>query len=148
MMEPDKFPILVPKKMHNMKCYAYIAAFAVFQTLVILAFGLFALPTETPTVRVRSVAIRSLDYCASDEPFFNITLIAEVAVRNKNFGHFRFDPSTANVTYMGGVTVGNGDITKARASARKTRIMNVTIEVRSAGVLLDGARVGNELKLK
>ncbi|CAL9030225.1 unnamed protein product [Prunus brigantina] len=101
MMEADKFPILVPKKMHNMKCYAYIAAFAVFQTLVILAFGLFAMPTETPTVMVRSVAIRSLDYCASDEPFFNITLVAEVAVRIKNFGHFRFDPSTANVTYGG-----------------------------------------------
>ncbi|XP_021820827.1 late embryogenesis abundant protein At1g64065-like [Prunus avium] len=145
MMEPDKFPILVPKKMHNMKCYAYIAAFAVFQTLITLAFGLFPMPTETPTVRARSVAIQ--DYCASDEPFFNITLVAEVAVRNKNFGHFRFDPSRANVTY-GGVIVGNGDITKARASARKTRIMNVTIEVRSAGVLLDGARLSNELKLK
>ncbi|CAL9030229.1 unnamed protein product [Prunus brigantina] len=136
-MEPDKFPILVPKKMHNMKCYAYIAAFAVFQTLVILAFGLFAMPTETPTVMVTSVANQSLDYCASDEPFFNITLVAEVAVRIKNFGHFRFDPSTQLMSHMGGVIVGNGDITKARASARKTRIMNVTIEVRSAGVLLD-----------
>lgn len=101
MMEPDKFPILVPKKMHNMKCYAYIAAFAVFHTLIILAFGLFAVPTEAPTVRVRSVAIRSLDYCGSDEPFFNITLVVEVAMRNKNFGHFWFDPSTANVTYGG-----------------------------------------------
>ncbi|PQQ05853.1 late embryogenesis abundant protein [Prunus yedoensis var. nudiflora] len=131
--------------MHNMKCYAYIAAFAVFQTLIILAFGLFPMPTETPTVRVRSVAIQ--DYCASDEPFFNITLVAEVAVRNKNFGHFRFDPSRANDTY-GGVIVGNGDITKARDSARKTRIMNVTIEVRSAGVVLDGARLSNDLKLK
>lgn len=49
---------------------------------------------------------------------------------------------------MGGVIVGSGDITKAIASARKTRIMNVTIEVRSAGVLLDGASLSNGLKLK
>ncbi|VVA31487.1 PREDICTED: late embryogenesis abundant [Prunus dulcis] len=102
-MEPDKFPILVTKKMHNIKCYAYIAAFAVFHALIILAFGLFAMPTETPTVRVRSVAIRSLDYCASDEPFFNITLVVEVAMRNKNFGHLGLIPAQL-MSHMGART--------------------------------------------
>ncbi|XP_062119578.1 late embryogenesis abundant protein At1g64065-like [Humulus lupulus] len=88
---------------------------------------------RTPSLRLRSVHVHSLNYFNDNttNPHFDMTLVAEIAVRNKNFGHFRFDNATANVTY-GGVRVGDGEIVKGRARARSTKRMNVTIEVMSS----------------
>ncbi|XP_068309378.1 late embryogenesis abundant protein At1g64065-like [Pyrus communis] len=140
MLESERFK----KIQQNRKCFAYIAIFVVFQIIVLAIFGATVMKIKTPNVRLRSVTVQSLDYSSgSNSPFFNMTLIAEVSVRNKNFGHFKFDPTKANVTF-GGVIVGQGDIIKARAKARKTKRMNVTIEVNSDGIS-DGAKLGTEV---
>ncbi|KAF5460612.1 hypothetical protein F2P56_020470 [Juglans regia] len=140
MLESEKF-----KNMQNRKCYAYIIAGVVFQTIIILVFALTVMRIKTPSVRIRSVTVQNLTYNAPNSPaFFTVTLNAEIAVKNKNFGHFRFDKSTANVTFEN-VVVGDGDIIKGRAKARKTKRMNVTIDVSSNGVVTDGAELNNEL---
>ncbi|KAG2677150.1 hypothetical protein I3760_12G085700 [Carya illinoinensis] len=140
MLESEKF-----KNMQNRKCYAYIIAGVVFQTIIILVFALTVMRIKTPSVRLRSVTVQNLTYNASNSPaFFTLTLNAEIAVKNKNFGHFRFEKSTANVTFANAV-VGDGDIIKGRAKARKTKRMNVAIDVSSNGVVIDGAKLNNEL---
>ncbi|XP_021295511.1 uncharacterized protein LOC110425052 [Herrania umbratica] len=128
MLESEKY-----KRMQNMKCYAYIIAGVVFQTIIILVFALTVMRIKTPSARLRSVTVQSLNYNASGVPHFNMRLIMEIAVKNKNFGHFRFDNTTANVTF-GSVMVGDGEIVKSRARARKTKRMNVTVDVSSSAV--------------
>ncbi|XP_010251607.1 PREDICTED: late embryogenesis abundant protein At1g64065-like [Nelumbo nucifera] len=118
------------RRMQNMKCYAYIAAFAVFQTIIILVFALTVLKIKTPSVKLTSVTVDRLNSATTPSPSFNMTLTAEIAVKNKNFGHFKFDNSTATVSY-GGTAVGEAFVPMARAKARKTRRMNITMEVTS-----------------
>ncbi|XP_050377759.1 late embryogenesis abundant protein At1g64065-like [Argentina anserina] len=126
MLESERF-----KKMQkNRKCFAYIGIFIVFQIIVMTVFGLTVMKIKTPSVRLRSVTVSDLSSSSSS---FTATLIAEVAVKNKNFGSYRFDATTANVTY-GAVTLGRGDIAKARAGLKKTKRFNVTIDVSSSGV--------------
>ena len=131
------------KNMQNMKCYAYIIAGVVFQTIIILVFALTVMRIKTPSLRLRSVTVQNLEYNTTGTPLFSMTLNAEIAVKNKNFGHFRFDNTTTNVTY-GDVIVGHGDIIKGRANAKKTKRFNVTIDVSSNGVT-DSAKLSNEL---
>ncbi|KAF5478178.1 hypothetical protein F2P56_004761 [Juglans regia] len=142
MLESEKF-----KSRQNRKCFAYIIAGVVFQTIIILVFALTVMRIKTPSARLRSVTVDNLNYSASGSPFFSMTLNAEIAVKNKNFGHFKFDHSTANVSYNGNAVVGYGDIIKGRAKARKTKKMTVTIDVTSinTGVSVDTAKLSNEL---
>lgn len=102
------------------------------QTIIILVFVLTIICIKTPSVTLTSVTFQNLNYINASSgvllPHFNMTLIMEIAVKNTNFGHFRFDNTTANVTY-GSVVVGNGEIIKSRASARKTKRTNVTVDI-------------------
>ncbi|KAG2681028.1 hypothetical protein I3843_11G125800 [Carya illinoinensis] len=141
MLESEKF-----KSRQNRKCFAYIIAGVVFQTIIILVFALTVMRIKTPSVRLGSVTVDNLNYSASGSPFFSMTLNAEIAVKNKNFGHFKFDHSTANVSYNGNAVVGYGDIIKGRAKARKTKKMRVTIDVTSINTgASDTAKLSNEL---
>ncbi|XWS38294.1 hypothetical protein CRYUN_Cryun19dG0119400 [Craigia yunnanensis] len=61
---------------------------------------------------------------------FDLKFIAQVTVKNTNFGHYRFDNSTLRFLYDG-VIVGEAIIPKARARARSTKRLDVTVEVNS-----------------
>ncbi|KAL6181888.1 hypothetical protein ACLB2K_048536 [Fragaria x ananassa] len=125
MLESERFK----KIQKNKKCFAYIGIFIVFQIIVMTVFGLTVMKIKTPSVRLRSVTVDSIGSTSNSTSSF--TLIAEVAVKNKNFGSYKFDATTANVTY-GSVTLGRGDIAKARAGLKKTKRFNVTIDVSSS----------------
>nr|DAD43220.1 TPA_asm: hypothetical protein HUJ06_001450 [Nelumbo nucifera] len=123
------------RRKRNVKCFAYIAAFVVFQTIIILVFALTVLKIKTPSVKLSSVTVDNLSLnpnttASTVSPSFSMTVVAQVAVKNKNFGHFKFDNSTAIISYRG-VAVGEALIPRARAKARKTRRMDVTMEVTS-----------------
>ncbi|PRQ17572.1 putative Late embryogenesis abundant protein, LEA-14 [Rosa chinensis] len=127
MLESERFK----KIQKNRKCFAYIGIFIVFQIIVMTVFGLTVMKIKTPSVRLRSVTVQTLE--STSNTSFTATLIAEVTVKNKNFGSYRFDATKANVTY-GDVTLGSGDIIKSRAGLKKTKRLNVTIDVNSSGV--------------
>ncbi|KAF8412184.1 hypothetical protein HHK36_000143 [Tetracentron sinense] len=118
------------RRKRNIKCFAYVAAFVVFQTIIILVFALTVMRIKTPVLKLRSVTVQNLNVVPGTSPSFRMTLIAQVTIKNKNFGHYKFDNSTATVSY-GDVTVGEAQIAKGRAKARNTRKMNITMEVTS-----------------
>ncbi|KAF8369382.1 hypothetical protein HHK36_032348 [Tetracentron sinense] len=130
------------RRKKRIKCYAYIAAFAVFQTIIILVFALTVMRIKTPDVKLRSVTVEGLQV-DNTTPSFSMTLIAEVTVKNKNFGHYKFDNTTATISY-GGITVGEAVIAKGRAKARNTRKMNITMAVTSSQ-LSGNSNLGSEI---
>ncbi|KAK9292175.1 hypothetical protein L1049_020135 [Liquidambar formosana] len=75
----------------RIKCLAYVAAFAVFQIIVILAFSLTVMRVKNPSFRLRSVTIEDLTVGSPNSPSFNMRFNAEVGVKNTNFGDFKFD---------------------------------------------------------
>ncbi|KAF8380148.1 hypothetical protein HHK36_027631 [Tetracentron sinense] len=118
------------RRKKKIKIVAYIAAFAVFQTIIILVFALTVMRIKTPDVKLRSVVVENLNIINGTSPSFSMTLIGQLTVKNKNFGHYKFDSSIATVSYWG-MTVGEALIDKGRTKARNTRRMNITMEVTS-----------------
>ncbi|CAK9176929.1 unnamed protein product [Ilex paraguariensis] len=120
------------RRKKRMKCLAYIVAFAVFQTGIILLFVLTVMKIKTPKFRVRSVTFYTLDVTPSP-PSFNIKMNAELGVKNTNFGHFKFDNSTVEFFYRG-IKVGEAVVPKARAKARSTKKFNVMVDLTSTNI--------------
>ncbi|KAB1204930.1 hypothetical protein CJ030_MR7G015236 [Morella rubra] len=122
------------RRKRKMKCLAYIVAGVIAQTLIIVLFVLLVMRIRNPKVRLGSVTVEALSVnSSSSSPSFSMKLNAEVTVKNTNFGHFKFDSSTAKISYRG-VDVGEGTIIKARAKARSTKKLNVTVSVSSSKV--------------
>ncbi|EOY23369.1 hypothetical protein QUC31_008221 [Theobroma cacao] len=122
------------KRKKRMKLFAYAAAFVVFQTIVILVFSLTVMRIKNPKFRVRSITVEDIAYTSTpNPPSFNMKFNAEVAVKNTNFGHFKFDNTTISFDY-GGVQVGEAFVAKGRAKARSTKKMNVTVDLNSNNI--------------
>ncbi|KAA3454894.1 late embryogenesis abundant protein [Gossypium australe] len=120
------------KRKKRMKLVLYAAAFAIFQTIVILVFSLTVMRIKNPKFRLTSVTVE--DLTAAPTPVsFNMKLSAQVAVKNTNFGHFKFDNTTIWFDY-GGVGVGEASVARGRSKARSIKKMNVTVELNSNNI--------------
>ncbi|CAI9774163.1 unnamed protein product [Fraxinus pennsylvanica] len=118
------------RKMKRMKCLLYIAIFIVFQTAIILLFALTIMKIRTPKFRVRSATFYSFDYTNTS---FNISMNAELGVKNTNFGHYKFQESTIEFFYND-LSVGMASVPKARVRARSTKEFNVIVNLSSSNV--------------
>ncbi|KAK8705497.1 hypothetical protein V6N13_049099 [Hibiscus sabdariffa] len=121
------------KRKKRMKLLAYALAFAIFQIIVILVFSLTVMRIKNPKFRVRSITVEDLKVAAPNPPSFNIKLNAQVAIKNTNFGHFKFENTTISFDY-GGVRVGDAFVAKGRSKARSTKKMNITVEMNSNNI--------------
>ena len=135
------------KRKKRIKLAIYIAAFAVFQTIVILVFALTVMRVRTPKVRLGTdVTFSRLNTGNETSPSFDITFIAQVRVKNTNFGPYKYDNTAAIFTYQD-VTVGTVTIPKGKAGLRSTKKVSVTVNVNS-NALTTLSNLGNDLKNK
>ncbi|KAL4308793.1 hypothetical protein GQ457_01G011660 [Hibiscus cannabinus] len=121
------------KRKKRMKLLVYALAFAIFQTIVILVFSLTVMRIKNPKFRVLSITVEDLQAVTTNLPYFNIKLKAQVAVKNTNFGHFKFQNTTISFDY-GGAGVGDAFVAKGRSKARSTKKMNVAVELNSNNI--------------
>ncbi|KAB2596743.1 hypothetical protein D8674_032193 [Pyrus ussuriensis x Pyrus communis] len=113
------------------RCLLCIAAGIIAQTIIIVLFVVFVLRVKTPKVRLDSVAVDSLaTNSSSSSPSFKVEINAVVAVKNNNFGHYKFESSKATFSYKG-TDVGEGTIAKEKAKAKKTKRINVVVSLSS-----------------
>ncbi|KAF3949980.1 hypothetical protein ACB098_12G048600 [Castanea mollissima] len=112
------------------KCLAYIIAGVIAQIIIIVLFVLLVMRIRNLKVRIDSVSVESHTYTNSS---FTVKLNAEISVKNTNFGEFKFDDSTATISYNG-TKVGEFTIIKSRAKFRSTKRFNVTVTATSAKV--------------
>ncbi|KAA8520886.1 hypothetical protein F0562_011559 [Nyssa sinensis] len=115
-------------KRNNKKCLAYVAAFVVFQTAIITVFALTVMKIKSPKVRFGSVSVDNFSTGNTNSPSLSMRLVTQFAVKNTNFGHFKYDNSTVTILY-GGSPVGEAFIPRGRAKARQTRRFNVTVDI-------------------
>uniref|UniRef100_A0A5B7ADR9 Late embryogenesis abundant protein LEA-2 subgroup domain-containing protein n=1 Tax=Davidia involucrata TaxID=16924 RepID=A0A5B7ADR9_DAVIN len=132
------------RRKKRMKCLAYVAAFAVFQTGIILLFALTVMKIKSPKFRVRSATFETFDVVSTTSPpSFNIKMNAELGVKNTNFGHYKFDNTTITFFYKG-TPVGSAIVPKARAKARSTKKFNIVVDLASTD-LPSNSELGNDL---
>ncbi|KAK8623548.1 hypothetical protein V6N13_118431 [Hibiscus sabdariffa] len=132
-MESDAEVSKELKRKKRVKLLVYAIAFAIFQTIVILVFSLTVMRIKNPKFRVPSITVENVRAAATNPPSFNIKLNAQVAVKNTNFGHFKFENTTISFDYRG-VGVGDAIVGKGRSKARSTKKMNVAVELNSNNI--------------
>nr|AKC88473.1 putative LEA-1 protein [Rosa chinensis] len=114
----------------NKKCLAYVAIFIVFQIIVITIFALTVLKIKGPKVRFQTVTANNFNSGSSSSPSFSADLVTKFAVKNTNFGHFKYPNSTVSILYDGQV-IGSADVPSQKAKARSTRRTDITISISS-----------------
>ncbi|OMO98816.1 Late embryogenesis abundant protein, LEA-14 [Corchorus capsularis] len=133
------------KRKKRMKLIAYFAAFAIFQTIVILVFSLTVMRIKNPKFRVRSVTVDDLTFTSTpNSPSFKMSFNAEVGVKNTNFGHFKFENTTISFDYRG-IQVGEAFVAKGRAKARSTKKMTVIVELNSNNIIPANSNLGSDI---
>ncbi|GFY97382.1 hypothetical protein Acr_11g0016880 [Actinidia rufa] len=76
---------------------------------------------------------RRLKALRVDSSSYNMTLVANLKIKNRNFGNYKYERTTVNVTH-GGVLVGEGVIWKGTAKARDTKEVGINVTVSSNGL--------------
>ncbi|XVF52992.1 hypothetical protein PTKIN_Ptkin05aG0062400 [Pterospermum kingtungense] len=132
-------------KRNNKKCMAYVAAFIVFQTSIILVFSLIVMRIRNPKVGFGALTVENFTTSnnTTTSPFFDMKLMAQVTVKNTNFGQFRYENSTIKILY-GDMQVGEVAVLKGRVRARQTRKFNVTVDI-SSSMLSTNSNLRNDI---
>ncbi|CAI9092323.1 OLC1v1027523C1 [Oldenlandia corymbosa var. corymbosa] len=131
------------RKKKRVKCLAYILAFAVFQTGIILIFALTVMKIRTPKFRVRNATFENFDVGTPANPSFNLRMNAEIGVKNANFGTFKFESAPIVFLYDGS-PVGQGIVPATQAGWRTTKKLNVVVDL-SSGILANKTQLGNDI---
>ncbi|KAG2681026.1 hypothetical protein I3760_11G125500 [Carya illinoinensis] len=140
------------KRKKRIRLAMYIAAFAVFQTIVIVIFSLTVMKVKTPKLRLSSTAeFLKLNTSTStggstqaSPPFFDIRFITQISVKNTNFGPYKYDSTNATFLYQG-VTVGEFIIPKGKARMLSTKKVDVTVNLNS-NAIKSTTSLGSELE--
>ncbi|XP_010261401.1 PREDICTED: uncharacterized protein LOC104600247 [Nelumbo nucifera] len=112
------------RRKRNMKCFAYIVIGVILQTLIIVVFALFVLRIKRPSLKLSHVKIDSVSSGS-------IRLNALLAVKNKNFGHYKYESSILTFSYQDTI-VGQAVIQAGRTKARKTQRLDFIINATSS----------------
>ena len=133
------------KRKKRIKLAIYIAAFAVFQTIVILVFALIVMRVKTTKVWLgNNVKFHNMTTGNSTSPSFDINFTTQLRVENANFGPYKYDSAIATFMYKG-VTAGQVTIPKGKGGLRLTKKVGVPVNVNSKD-LPSSANLAGDLK--
>ncbi|XP_010261404.1 PREDICTED: late embryogenesis abundant protein At1g64065-like [Nelumbo nucifera] len=112
------------------KCCGFITALVLIQavTIIVLAFTVFRV--RDPEIKMNGVTIDRLDLVNGTvpRPGVNMSLTADVSVKNPNFASFKYG-NTSTTLYYRGTVIGEARNPPGHARARRTMRMNVTVDV-------------------
>ncbi|XP_009597171.1 late embryogenesis abundant protein At1g64065-like [Nicotiana tomentosiformis] len=129
------------------KCCGCCTAGVLVLVVIMLVLGFTIFRVHSPSIRLNSVKIDGLSYLTSKstlQPNVNLTVSAEVSVKNPNAASFKFNEATTSLFYDD-VIVGEALTPPGTAKARRTLPINVTVEV-MVEKILSIPRLGNDLK--
>ncbi|KAF7151166.1 hypothetical protein RHSIM_Rhsim02G0236600 [Rhododendron simsii] len=140
------FPLDSKKQRHRqyVQCCGCIVALMLIQAVVLLVLIFTVFRIKDPKLKMNSVRISSTNL-SSLTALTNITVTADVSIKNPNVAAFKFSNVTTTTVYYGGVAVGEGRNPPGVAAARRTLRLNVTVEL-AVGKLLEVARLGSDLR--
>ncbi|KAI4310354.1 hypothetical protein MLD38_035338 [Melastoma candidum] len=131
------------RRRKRIKWAIYIAAFTVFQVMVLLVFGLVIMKVKAPKFRVGDLQIQTLTTNQA-APSFDMSFIAPIRIKNPNFGPYKFDQTTVDFTY-GGVVVGQVIVPKSKANFKSTKKINAEVTLNSNALSGTNSGLGSEL---
>ncbi|XP_049411621.1 uncharacterized protein LOC125874666 [Solanum stenotomum] len=136
--DDDETTLNVKKRFHQRRCFKYCACVSTFLFLlaiiiIILIFTVFKI--KDPIITMNGVTVEKLDLVNTSgtllpipKPGSNMTIKADVSVKNPNYSSFRYSNTTTTISYRDTV-VGEARGPPGKSKARKTVRMNVTIDI-------------------
>lgn len=122
------------RRKNRLKLVVYIGLFIVFQTLVITAFDLTVMRIRRPKYRIHSIDIENLSVNNStNSPSFSMKFNTQIAVKNRNFGPYKFENSYLTFSFKG-IPVGEAVISRSTAKFFSTKQMKISLNVDSESV--------------
>ena len=114
----------------RMKILAYVTAFAVFiLDAVILTFALTVMHVKNPKFRLASIEVENINFSSSSiYPSFSMRFDAGLAIKNMNFGNYKYEDSTITLAYRG-TKVGEALVSEGRANTRSTEEIELAVDV-------------------
>ncbi|CAN4111526.1 unnamed protein product [Withania somnifera] len=134
----DDETTLHKKRFHQRRCFKYCSCVSTFLFLVaiiliILIFTVFKV--KDPIIRMNGVTVEKIDLVNNSgtilpmpKPGSNMTIKADISVKNPNYSSFRYNNTTTSIFYRDTV-VGEARGPPGKSKARRTTRMNVTIDI-------------------
>ncbi|KVH90145.1 Late embryogenesis abundant protein, LEA-14 [Cynara cardunculus var. scolymus] len=108
-----------------------VTAVILIIAVVMLVLGFTVFHIKNPKIKMNSVRIIGLDGVNQTDIFTgkaNLTVVADVSVKNPNVAAFKFEKSNSSLLYHETV-VGVADVPGGIAKARRTMRLNLTFQV-------------------
>ncbi|XP_061995606.1 late embryogenesis abundant protein At1g64065-like [Rosa rugosa] len=106
------------RRKKRIKCLIYIVVFAVFQIIVITVLALTVMRVKSPKFRIQAITVEELN--TTSNPSLTMRFIAEVSVKNPNFGRYKYDQTSISFIYKG-TQVGDAVVPQETARTKATR---------------------------
>ncbi|XP_004308331.1 PREDICTED: uncharacterized protein LOC101303168 [Fragaria vesca subsp. vesca] len=133
-VEDEELRILSPKVMtrgrRRIKYCGIAIAVVLLQIVVLGVLCLTLFRFKDPNIKLDSTIVENLNVGLVSTPStINMSLSQEILIKNQNWGGFKYDESAVVISY-GGVTVGQGTISKGSIKLRKSKMVSVVVEVK------------------
>ncbi|KAK4748629.1 hypothetical protein SAY87_015215 [Trapa incisa] len=110
-------------------CCGCAAALLLILAVVSLVLAFTVFRVKNPIVGMNQLTVTRLEMANGTlRKDVNVTLLADVSIKNPNVAAFRFGNTTTTI-YYGGSEVGEGRTPGGKAPARRTLRLNMTLEV-------------------
>lgn len=128
--DDDVFPVEFTSRRRQrcIKCCGCSVAASLILLVTVLILMLTVLHVKDPLLKLNSVTINGVDSLSVNNSNRNMTLVADVTLKNPNAASFRFYNATTHV-YYGGSVVGEGRMEAGRVGARRSVGVSVAVEV-------------------
>lgn len=116
-------------KRRCIKCCGFITAVLLLQAIVIVVLIFTIFKPKDPVIRLNGVTVDKLELVngTTPKPGSNMTLTADVSVKNPNYAAFKYENTSTSLFYHG-MLVGEVHSPPGKSKARRTMRMNVTID--------------------
>lgn len=118
------------KRKRCIKCCGIISALLLLQAIVVIILIFTVFKVKDPIIKMNGVTITKLELINNTipKPGVNMSLIADVSVKNPNVASFKYSNTTTTLFYHGSV-VGEARGPPGKAKPRRTMRMNITVDI-------------------
>ncbi|CAL5344056.1 hypothetical protein CsSME_00029253 [Camellia sinensis var. sinensis] len=123
------------------KRLTFFIIFMVSQIVIGIVIGLTIMKVKNPKFRVRSATFETFNVATSS---FNMTMNAELGVKNPNFGPYKYRNTTVEF-YYGVTLVGTAIVPKSKAGLLKTKKFNVAVNLIAPPSLQSDTKLASDI---
>ncbi|CAK9328813.1 unnamed protein product [Citrullus colocynthis] len=118
------------------KCCSFIAALLIIPTIIIIILMFTLFQIKDPIIQMNRISITKLELINDviPKPGSNVSLIADVSVKNPNMASFKYSNTTTTL-FINETVIGEARGPPGNAKARRMVRMNVSIDIVADRVL-------------